>query len=140
MNRVEISGRLTRDPEIRYLGGSRFPVVSLNVGVDDGEGRWNAETRMVELRSGFYKVEVAGQLAEWLQTQVGKGDEVYVVGSLNQFTIQGRDGKEGQTRTQIRAKVVTVLTPHAASVSGFSAPDNPLDDTEASWAGDEEPF
>lgn len=117
VNRVEVSGRLTRDPEVKYLGEYRFPVASLNIAVDDGVGRWNRETKKTEYGSGFYQVEVVGQYGEFVANWASRGDEVYVVGSLSQFSTGGRDGGETKTHTRIKATVVQVLN----APSGFQA-------------------
>lgn len=110
MNRVEISGRVTREPEVRYVGNTRFPILGLNVAVDNGTGRWNSETRKTEYESGFYQVEVVGQYGEMVADMVKRGDEVYVVGSLSQFTTQPKGEGESKTHTRIKATLVQPLT------------------------------
>ena len=125
MNRVEISGRLTRDPEVRYLGNTRFPVLTMNVAVDDGSGRYNRESRKSEYGSGFYQVEVAGVYGESLGRMVSRGDEVYVVGSLSQFTTQPKGEGESKTHTRIRAVMVVPLVAAPSGGGGFAAPPEP---------------
>lgn len=110
MNRVELSGRLTREPELRHVGESHFPILELNVAVDDADGRWNSQTKKSEYASGFYKVEARGDYAEALYVVLHKGDEVYVVGSLTQFRSQSREGGPEQTKTAVAAKLVVPLT------------------------------
>lgn len=130
MNRVEISGKLTRDPEVRYLGDTRFPVASMNVAVDNGSGRWNRETRKNEYESGFYQVEVVGRYGESLVNQLSRGDEVYVVGSLSQFTRQGKDGGESTSHTRIKGVMVIPLTGVGMAGGGIAPPSAPLVDDD----------
>ena len=135
MNRVEISGRLTRDPEIKYVGDARFPILSLNVAVDNGNGRFNRETRKTEYESGFYQVEVVGAYAERLLQHLNKGDEIYALGSLSQFTTQPKSEGESKTHTRIKAVVVTPLVgmPGGAAQGGFAPPAAPMTDDDP-WA------
>ncbi len=131
MNRVEVSGRLVRDPEIRFLGKSRFPMLELNVAVDNAYGRWNRDTRSTEVEAGYYKVEVPGPYGEALHPQLTKGDEVYIVGSLSQWAFESRKTGETQRKTSIRAELVQ---PHKPLYfrEGITAPDEPeTDDYES---------
>ena len=132
MNVVEVTGRLTRDPELRRFGASNFPIATLNLGVENGEGRWNRDTQVSEVESGFYKVEVKGQLAEQVAADARKGDELYVKGSLSQFTAGKDEARE--TKTQIAAKVVMVLSRSYRA----SLPEDPPPPEEIN--PDEEPF
>lgn len=104
MNIVELSGRLTREPEMRFLGQG-FPVLEMNLAVDDGFGRWDRETKKTQVGSGFYQIEVFGNYAEQLVEDLEKGSEVYVKGSLTQWTKDKEDGSK-DTKTRIRAEIV----------------------------------
>lgn len=106
MNIVELSGRLTREPEMRFLGQG-YPVLEMNLAVDDGFGRWNKESKKTEVGSGFYQVEVFGNYAEQLVEDLEKGSEVYVKGSLTQWTKEKEDGTK-ESKTRIRGEVVVV--------------------------------
>lgn len=118
MNRVDVSGNLTRDPELSYLGERGIPVLRLNIAVDDGASRRDRESGQYVVGTGFYSVEVLGTQAEVVAETAGKGDRVYVVGWLQQF--QKRDDavcpscseklpQELVGHTRIRAEVVTVI-------------------------------
>lgn len=109
VNVVQISGNLTHDPELKWLGSGdrQFPIATLNVAVENGYGRWNRDTGKTEIDSGFYRVEVPGDHGVDVVDAARKGDRVHVIGSLSQFT-GGKEGNE-RTHTQIRAEVVTVM-------------------------------
>lgn len=108
MNIVLISGRLSRDPDLRFVG-QNYPLCSMNVAVEDAEGRWNRETKKMEVDSGFYQVEVFGDYGQYLSQTLTKGDRVLVLGSLSQWHTQPREGKESETKTRIRGTMVQLL-------------------------------
>lgn len=116
MNRVELSGRLTRDPETRFVGARNFPIVSMTVAVDDADGRYNRETKRTEYDSGFYSVEVMGEYGQSVANQLHKGDQVYVIGSMTQWQPPAKDGEEQRSHTRVRGRVVIPLTGMAQPV------------------------
>lgn len=132
MNEVKVSGNLTRDPELRYLGSGdrRFPVTTLNVAVLEADGRWDRETGDTQVKTSFLRVEVRGDHAVQVTDEARKGDKVVVFGSLSQYT-SGPDGKK-QTHTQITAEYVAVIPRQRVDV-----PPVPADDSD--FQG-EEPF
>jgi single-stranded DNA-binding protein len=110
------------------------------VAVDDGEGRFNRDTKKVEYDSGFYQVEVVGQYGQAAANALKRGDHVYVLGSLSQWVMQASgEGKESQTKTRIRATVVQQLTEHAFGQqgSGIAGPEGFED---PSWTGEPPAF
>jgi len=133
VNRVEVSGRLTRDPDLRFVGQD-FPICNLNIAVHDDEGRYNRDTKKAEVDSGFYQVEVKGDYGAYIQSILARGDEVHVVGSLSQWRTQARDGRESETKTRITAKVVTPLTSPRQPREPVQPTTDPVAD-EDPWAG-----
>ena len=136
MNRVEISGRLSRDPDLRMVGNG-FPICGLNVAVEDAEGRWNRDTKKTEVDSGFYQVEIIGDYGKWLAETLSRGDRVHVVGSLSQWRMRPKnEGEEGDTKTRIKATVVTLLGVPRETRPGILAPSLPLadDGPDDPWA------
>jgi single-stranded DNA-binding protein len=110
MNVVEISGKLTREPELRHVGVKEFPILSLNVAVDNAFGRFNPETKKTEVESGFYQVEVKGDYALAFKN-LSRGDAIYVKGSLSQWTMKPKEGEtHGETKTRIAADLLVPLT------------------------------
>lgn len=102
MNRVEISGGLTRDPEIRYLP-SGVGVLDLTVAVNGA--RYDSDKREQVVTTSYISCNCFGWLAEQIaNTGLSKGDEVYVLGELEQRSYETRDGKkESKTRVTIMA-------------------------------------
>jgi single-stranded DNA-binding protein len=130
VNHVTLTGRVTRDPETKWLGREKnFPVLTLNLAVDDAEGRWDPETKRSTVGSGFYRVELAGDLARQFG-RLEKGEEIWIQGSLAQF--MAGEGDEKQPRTFVKAKV-------CISLSVDDRVDQPVQ-TQAGWDDGEEPF
>lgn len=86
MNRVQILGRLTKDPEVRYVTSGKA-VTSFTLAVDrpflNQEGKREAD---------FIPVVVWGKAAELCGNSLAKGHRILVEGRLQ---IRSYDGKDG---------------------------------------------
>lgn len=105
INRVMITGRLTREPETKYLP-SGLAVTNLSMASNrryQVNDEWREET-------SFFDVETFGKLAERLGEQLRKGQPVYVEGRLKQESWE----KDGQKQSKIRIS--------ADSVKAFDVP------------------
>lgn len=101
INRIMITGRLTRDPETKYLpSGSAVTMLGMAVNrrYPDKSGEWREETF-------FLDVETWGKLAERCAEVLKKGRPVYVEGRLKIDTWE-REGQK-QYKTRINADRVT---------------------------------
>lgn len=124
INKVMVTGRLTRDPETRYLP-SGTPVTNFSVAVnrrflDTKTNEWKDETV-------FLDVEVWGKLAERCAEALKKGTPVYVEGRLRADTWENREGQR-----QTRLKVV------AERVSAFEVPSRASEAAAVDLTGDYE--
>ena len=93
LNNATISGRLTRDPELKYTsGGTATLTLSLaNEWSKKGaSGEWEKQTN-------FFDVKVWGKIAEWLSKDLTKGTLVSVQGELR----QERWEKDGQKNSRV---------------------------------------
>ncbi len=104
LNQVVISGRLTRDPEMRYTG-SGVPVLhgrlASNFFYRAADGEWNQETTY----AGF----VAWQgLAERCYENLSKGSAVLITGRLTSSEWETDKG-EKRSQIEIRADRVQFL-------------------------------
>lgn len=98
INRVAITGNLTRDPELRLTtNGTQV----LNFGVAVNDRRRNQQTGEWEDRPNFIDCVVFGQRAESLSRILGKGFKVAIEGKLRQNTWE----VEGQKRSRIEVVV-----------------------------------
>lgn len=145
MNRVLITGRLTRDPELRTLASGKT-VTQFSVATND--------YRAGEERSEFHNVVTWDRLAEICGQYLGKGQMVAVDGRLQ--TRQWEDEKKARHwKTEIVAAHVEMLSGRRkkdyaaesaaealaaqAQAMGFAAADEPDDpDDDAPEATDDD--
>ena len=90
INRVCISGNLTRDPEIRRTAGG-MAVLSFGVAVNDR--RKNNQTGEWEDYANFVDVTMFGNRAESVSNYLSKGTKVAVEGKLR-YSSWERDGQK----------------------------------------------
>ncbi len=104
VNIVTISGRITRDLELRYLN-SGTQVVTLPMAFSrnyrDKQGQWQQET-------SFLDVVAWSTTAERCAQNLKKGDPVLVEGSLRTRSFTAKDGKNVKV-TEIQASRVHFL-------------------------------
>ena len=87
MNRIIISGRVVKDPELRMTAGKGTPVATTSIAVNDGYGE-NKKTY-------FVNIVVWGKQAEFFANNVLKGQKVWVNGKL---VIRDYEAKDGTKR------------------------------------------
>lgn len=93
LNRVQLIGNLTRDPELRYTpSGSAVCTFGLATNrswtTDSGEKREEVD---------FHKIVVWNKLAELCSQFLVKGRKVYVEGRLSTRSWTGQDGSQKST-------------------------------------------
>lgn len=98
INRVLISGNLTRDPELRQTGGGT-QVLSLGVAVNDR--RRNPQTGEWEDYPNFIDCTMFGARAEALSRYLSKGTKVAIEGKLRWSQWE----RDGQKRSKIEVIV-----------------------------------
>lgn len=98
INRVIISGNLTRDPELRSTAGG-MPVLGFGVAVNDR--RKNQQTGEWEDYPNFIDCTMFGARAESLSRYLGKGTKVAIEGKLRWSQWE----REGQKRSKIEVIV-----------------------------------
>ncbi len=90
INRVNISGNLTRDPELRVTG-SGTQILSFGVAVNDR--RRNPQTNEWEDVPNFVDCVVFGARAEPLSRFLSKGSKVALEGKLRYSSWETKDGQ-----------------------------------------------
>jgi single-strand DNA-binding protein len=96
INRVILTGRLTKDPELRTFPESNNSVCNLRVAVNGR--RKNAQTNQWEDQANFFDVTVWGQQGENCHRFLSKGRQIAVDGRLRhrQWT-----NEQGQNRSAV---------------------------------------
>ena len=91
INKVCITGNLTRDPELRETP-SGFQVLNFGVAVND---RWkNQQTQRWEDRPNFVDCTMFGNRAESVSRFLGKGAKVAIEGKLRWSQWEAQDGSK----------------------------------------------
>ena len=98
INRVVISGNLTRDPELR-MTQSGMAILSFGVAVNDRKK--NPQTNEWEDRVNFVDCTVFGKWAESLSDRLSKGMKVAIEGKLRYSQWE----REGQKRSKLEVAV-----------------------------------
>lgn len=104
INTVFLAGRLTADPELRYIP-SGAAVCKLRLAVSRKYKTKEGEPKEDTL---FINVDVWEKLAEFCHDNLRKGRPVYVEGFLKSDTWEDRN--TGQTRTQINLRGIRIQT------------------------------
>jgi len=99
MNSVQLIGRLTRDPEIRYTSGSQMAVATFTIAIDrpvrSGEER----------KADFPRITVFGKQAENCEKFLVKGRRVAVEGRIQTGSYQNQKGDTVYTTDVVANRV-----------------------------------
>lgn len=117
MNHVILTGRLTKDPEIRYTD-SKKAVASFTLAVDDGKGRDG------ERKAQFIPVVAWEKTAELIDQYFKKGDPLTVIGRITVRNYE-KDGSKRYVTEVVASGIEFPLTrkdkePQAAQAGTFS--------------------
>lgn len=131
MNSVQITGRLGRDPEVRYSQGGE-PICSLSVAVS---GTKKAGDQWVE-DATWVNVTVFGKQAESCGQFLAKGSRVGVSGRLVLEQWQDKKTDEKREKLKVVASDVVFLTPRSEADSP-SRPSSSTKSPATSATGDQ---
>ncbi len=96
LNRVQLIGNLTRDPELRYTP-TGTAVVTIGLATNRS---WTTETGEKKEEAEFHKIVAWNKLAELCSQLLSKGRKVYVEGRLAYRKYTNKEGVE-QNSTEI---------------------------------------
>ena len=119
INKVVISGRLTRDAELKYTQGGfahLFFSIASNYSIKQGDS-W------VE-KANFFDCDLWGKRAEALHQYMTKGQQVFVSGELRHQTWES----DGQKKSRVSINVEDVIL--ASSKSGRGDTQNGSDESK----------
>ena len=124
MNRVEVVGKLTRDPELRTIS-SVNSVSTFTVAVNRPFTPQNGERD-----ADFINCRVWNKQAENLAKFCHKGDQIGVEGSIRTSSYDAQDGSKRYV-TEVQADRIEFLTPKGGN-SGFQ---NSHDNSSDNYSG-----
>ena len=103
MNTVALVGRLTKDPELRYIEVTGTPVATFTLAVNRDFTKKDG-TREAD----FIPIEVMGKGAEYVANYISKGRLVELSGSIRVDNYQTQTG-EKRTFTKVNCRSVNPL-------------------------------
>lgn len=103
MNNVTLVGRLTRDPELRYITGTEKAVANFAIAVDR---EFSGKDGKKEV--DFIDIQAWGKQAENCANYLGKGSQVAIQGSIRIDTYQNQAG-ENRKSFRVNANRVQFL-------------------------------
>lgn len=93
LNKVQLIGRLTRDPEIRTTpSGQTVATVSIAT-----NRTWKDKSGQKQEKSEFHNIVMWGRTAEIAGQYLSKGQEAYFEGRMETRSYTGKDGAERRT-------------------------------------------
>lgn len=97
MNSVILIGRLTKDPEIKYISDNQTAVANFTIAVDRPLAK--------EKTADFIRVVVFGKQAENCSTYLVKGRLAGVQGRIQTSSFKGKDGETKYTTEVVADRV-----------------------------------
>ncbi|MEI6039999.1 MAG: single-stranded DNA-binding protein [Candidatus Berkelbacteria bacterium] len=131
LNRAQIIGNLTRDPEMRYTPNGQA-VASFAIATNR---RWKDKDGNNQEQTEFHDVVAWGKLAEIMTQILHKGNKVYVEGRLQTRQWEAQDGAK-RNKTEVVIEDFVALSPKGEFVPG-SAHEEP--DFSAAPTEDDKP-
>lgn len=117
MNSVELSGRLVRDPEVRYTN-EQMCVASFTLAVDRHDKSKNTD---------FPSIKAFGKLGEIVEKYCKKGKPVEVRGTLQTGSYEGKNGKV--YTTDVVADKINLMSDPQEQRHSYSAAANKIEQT-----------
>ena len=100
MNSVELIGRLTRDPEVRYTSGSQTAVATFTIAIDRPQRQDGGERQ-----TDFPRITVFGRQAETCEKYLKKGRLVAIQGRIQTGSYQNKNGDTVYTTDVVANRV-----------------------------------
>lgn len=115
MNNVVIVGRLTKDPELKYLT-SGTAVATFTLAIDR-----DYKNKDGSITTDFIPVEIMGKPAEFVANYITKGRLVGIQGSIRVDRYETPDG-EKRTFTKVAGRNIQALESKSKAEQGEQAP------------------
>jgi single-strand DNA-binding protein len=120
LNRVQLIGNLTRDPELRYTP-SGTAVATFGIATNRS---WTTDTGEKKEEVEFHKIVAWNKLGELCSQLLSKGRKVYVEGRLAYRKYTNKDGIEKDT-TEIVIDDMMILDPKRDGASTYVPAEGP---------------
>ena len=122
LNKVQLIGNLTRDPELRYTPtGAAVCTIGLAT-----NRQWTTEAGEKKEETEFHRVVAWNKLAELCSQLLVKGRKIYVEGRLRTNQWQGQDGSQ-RTTTEVVIEDMIILDSKRPVGEQGSASEGPVE-------------
>ncbi len=142
LNKVQLIGNLTRDPEMRYTN-SGAGVCTFGMATNKS---WKDDKGELKELAEFHNIVAWGKMAEICQQLLSKGMKVYIEGSLNTRSWDADDGSK-RYKTEVRVNDMILLDSKGKQGAGMDEQSTPVEDVptkdvevEDITASDEDPL
>lgn len=125
LNRVQLIGNLTRDPELRYTPQGTA-VCSFSIATNRN---WTTDTGEKKEEVEFHRIVAWNKLAELCSQFLTKGRKVFVEGRLTTRSWTGQDGAQKQT-TEIVISDMILLDNKRSQEEGSSQSEPVIEEKE----------
>ncbi len=120
-NTVLLTGRLTRDAELKYTAGGvamcRFALAVNRRFKDSKSGEWKDDTSYVDVSVWREAAERCGKILK-------KGSPVHIEGRLRSYAVESKEDGAKRTKLEVEARRVQILEKASSSgVTGGAEPD-----------------
>src|ERR1035437_1350342 len=119
LNRAQLIGNLTRDPELRYTP-SGAAVVSFSIATNRS---WTTDTGEKKDQVEFHRIVAWNKLAEICSQFLTKGKKVFVEGRLATRSWTGQDGAQKQTTEIVISDMILLDSRRTGEQAEGSAPE-----------------
>ena len=125
LNKVQLIGNLTRDPELRYTN-SGAAVTTFGMATNKS---WKDDKGELKELAEFHNIVAWSKMAEICQQLLAKGMKVYIEGSLNTRSWDVDDGSK-RYKTEIRVKDMILLDNKGKQGVGIDGGAKPAEEKE----------
>ncbi|MEK6777182.1 MAG: single-stranded DNA-binding protein [bacterium] len=127
LNRVQLIGRLGKNPEVRYTANGSA-VANFSLATNE---TWTGKDGQKNERTEWHNLVAWGKLGEICGEYLTKGKQIYIEGRLNTRSWEDKDGNKRYT-TEIRAENMIMLGgPGSGAGAGAGAGSGPGSDHTA---------
>ena len=117
LNKVQLIGNLTRDPELRYTpSGAAVCTIGLAT-----NRYWTTESGEKKEEVEFHRVVAWNKLAEICSQLLAKGRKIYVEGRLRTASWQAADGSQKTTTEVVIEDMILLDSPRPSAQAGTTA-------------------
>lgn len=121
MNNIVLVGRLTKDPELRYIPGSGTPVATFTMAINR-----DYKNKDGSIPVDFIPVEIMGKPAEFVANYITKGRLVAIQGSIRVDRYDTPNG-EKRTFTKVAGRNIQALESKSKTMKTEEPPESPTE-------------